>query len=252
MDFLQNLQGKTNYNYCKGLRDSESKNVLFSLPPVLVLILNRGKGKSFDCDVDFPEFLNLQNFVNYKKSIYEYRLRGVISHLGESGMSGHFIAYCRHRINNEWYCYNDATVTKCQDQKNGFMNGTPYILFYESINNQNNVLFDNAIDANLIQDNMNKFNNNLNPFLNNLNQVNNINLINNGINLINTNNSNNFPFEMQINNQILNNNMNNFNNNNISFQSNNNINNFQNINNGQNNNSNLNITNNINNFNNNF
>ena len=119
-------------NYCKGLRDSESKNVLFSLPPVLVLILNRGKGKSFDCDVDFPEFLNLQNFINYKKSIYEYRLRGVISHLGESGMSGHFIAYCRHRINNEWYCYNDATVTKCQDQKNGFMKGTPYILFYES------------------------------------------------------------------------------------------------------------------------
>ena len=248
-------------NNCKGLRDAECKNILFSLPPVLVLILNRGKGKSFDCDVDFPEFLNLQNFINYKKSIYEYRLRGVISHLGESGMSGHFIAYCRHRINNKWYCYNDATVTECQDQKNGFMNGTPYILFYETINNQSNVLFDNVIDANLIMDNMNKFNNDINPFFNNLNQANNINLNNNGINLINTNNSNNFSFDMQMSNQMIQNNINNFNfnninnenNNNISFQSGNNLNNFRNINDAQNNNSNLNIiTNNINNFNNNF
>ena len=250
-------------NYCKGLRDSECKNILFSLPPVLVLILNRGKGKSFDCEVDFPELLNLQNFINYQKSISEYRLRGVISHLGESGMSGHFIAYCRHRINDKWYCYNDATVTQCQDQKNGFMIGTPYILFYETINNQNNVLFDNFIDPNLIRDNMNNFNSNINPFFNNFNGSNNMNLINNEINLINTNNSNNASFNMQINDQMINSNINNFNNfsfnnmnnennNNISFQSNNNFINFQNINNSQNNNNNLSIDNNINNSNNNF
>ena len=251
-------------NNCKGLREAECKNILFSLPPVLVLILNRGKGKSFDCDVDFPEFLNLQNLINYKKSICEYRLRGVISHLGESGMSGHFIAYCRHRINNKWYCYNDAKVIECMDQKNGFMAGTPYILFYETINNQNNILFDNNIDVNLIRECENKFNQNTNQSFNNFN------FINNDINFINTNNSNNSPFNMPTNNQIINTNMNDFNNfnninnennnineffnnnnnNNISFQSNSNFINFQNINNNQNNNNNINIDNNINNFNN--
>ena len=43
-------------------------------------------------------------------------------------MGGHFIAFCRHRINKKWYCYNDSTVTESQ---NDFLEkGTPYILFY--------------------------------------------------------------------------------------------------------------------------
>ena len=50
-------------NYCKGQKIAFSTNYLFSLPPILVIILNRGKGKSFDCEVDFPEYLNLENFV---------------------------------------------------------------------------------------------------------------------------------------------------------------------------------------------
>ena len=98
-------------NRCNGLRDADSVNILFSLCPVLVIILNRGKGKTFECDVDFPLYLDLQKYVEYKHSISKYQLKGVITHLGESGMSGHFIAYCRHRIDNQWYLYNDSTVT---------------------------------------------------------------------------------------------------------------------------------------------
>ena len=108
-------------NKCNGLRDADSVNILFSLCPVLVIILNRGKGKTFDCDVDFPLYLDLQNYVEYKYSISKYQLKGVISHLGESGMSGHFIAYCRHRIDNQWYLYNDSTVTLCKNQNKDFM-----------------------------------------------------------------------------------------------------------------------------------
>ena len=81
---------------CNSLTDSISSNNIFSLSPVLIIILDRGKDKNFECDVDFPEYLNLQNYVAYQKSIYNYQLRGVITHLGESGMSGHFIAFCRH------------------------------------------------------------------------------------------------------------------------------------------------------------
>ena len=60
------------------------------------------KDNKFKCQVDFPLNLNLKNFSkNYGGNI-DYKLQGVISNLGYSGMSGHFIVYCRHRINNEW------------------------------------------------------------------------------------------------------------------------------------------------------
>ena len=212
-------------NNCCQLKDANSENYFFSLPPVLVIILNRGKGKSFDCEVDFPEFLDLQNFVVYKKSIYNYQLKGVISHLGESGMSGHFIAYCRNRIDNQWYCYNDATVTLCNNQKSDFMVGTAYILFYESINNSNNTLFDNCIYPNYISNHINQMqmniginNNMINNCNNNNNNINinnfhdNNNLINNNfdLNMINNNNFN----EMNNNHNEINNNING---NNINF-----------------------------------
>ena len=97
-------------NICQRLTDNINSNVLYSLPPYLIIILNRGKGKSFECEVDFPEFLNLQTYISCPQSIFNYQLCGVICHLGESGMSGHFIAYCRQRINNMWYCFNDALL----------------------------------------------------------------------------------------------------------------------------------------------
>ena len=48
-----------------------------------------------------------------------------------SSMSGHFIAYCRNAINDKWYCYNDSSVTLCKDKN--YLNGVPYILFYQEI-----------------------------------------------------------------------------------------------------------------------
>jgi ubiquitin C-terminal hydrolase len=130
-------------NICQGQRDSYYFNNIFSLPPVLIIILNRGKGKSFKCNVDFPDNLFLQQFIICPDSISSYELKGVITHLGESGMSGHFIAYCKHRLDNNWYCYNDSIVTYCNDQKNGFRIGTPYILFYENNDRKQNILFEN-------------------------------------------------------------------------------------------------------------
>ncbi len=133
---------------CQRHTDNMNSNVLYSLPPYLIIILNRGKGKCFDCEVIFPEFLNLQNYVICQQSICNYQLNGVICHLGSSGMSGHFIAYCRNRINNNWYCFNDATITLCKDQKNDYKKGSPYILFYQSIDNKPNVLYNDNIPMN--------------------------------------------------------------------------------------------------------
>ena len=264
-------------NVCKRQTDNINSNVLYSLPPYLIIILNRGKGKSFDCKVDFPEFLDLENYVMCPYSIHKYQLSGVICHLGRSGMSGHFIAYCRQRIKNKWYCFNDATITLCQNQNSDYKKGSPYILFYEAIdrkpnvlfsddipfydnninNNQNNFENNNMINNNLNINNNNFANMNMNGFNNN-NNFNNMNNQQNNINIMNMMNNNNIMINNSMN--LMNNDINNRNNNNhINHSMNNNMmgmnnnninnsmnNNMMNINNSMNNNM-MNINNNINN-----
>ena len=234
-------------NICKSQQNAIYKTQIFSLSPILVVILNRGKGNIFKCLVDFPEYLNVGQFVKSNKSNIIYKLIGVVSHLGSSDMSGHFIAFCRHRILKEWYCYNDAQVTRCNDQNNGFKKGESYILIYESTQGYNNILFE---ENNLINNNIN-FQNNF-MFMNNFNNNNfNLNNLNNNIN--NFNNPNNMNM-MNMNQNIINNmtninasNLNNMNNmsnmNNINM---NNMNNINNMNNCMNNINPMNINNNMN------
>jgi ubiquitin C-terminal hydrolase len=143
-------------NFCNKQANGIFLNRVYSLSPYIILILNRGRGNVFDCDVDFPQILNLEKFTQNKTN-YNYKLKGVITHLGTSDLGGHFLAFCRHRIDDKWYCYNDAIVTLCQDQENGFRKGTPYILFYESINGDKNFVFDDNINSN--QNNLNCNNN---------------------------------------------------------------------------------------------
>ena len=60
-------------------------------------------------------------------------LYGVITHIGESGESGHFIASCKSPIeNNKWYKYNDCFISPITNFNKEVVNfGTPYILFYQ-------------------------------------------------------------------------------------------------------------------------
>ena len=46
-------------------------------------------------------------------------------------MNGHFIAFCRHRVSDKWYKYNDAIVSECENDE--YLVGVPYILFYQQI-----------------------------------------------------------------------------------------------------------------------
>ena len=118
---------------CNKLCDSLYSTILYSGPNYLIINLNRGKGAVYECRVDFPEQLNIDKFVTFKnegKTVY--RLYAVICHLGPSSMNGHFVAYCKNRIDNQWYLYNDAFVTKCTRQFQ-YNDGMPYILFYELV-----------------------------------------------------------------------------------------------------------------------
>ena len=129
---LMTGQNQMYCNICNGNTDTYYGTTVYSLPNYLIINLNRGKGATYKCNVKFPEVLNLLNYVTAKNGITAMKLYAVICHYGPSSMSGHFIAYCRHRINQKWYKYNDSIVSECT-QPNEYYNGMPYILFYQAV-----------------------------------------------------------------------------------------------------------------------
>ena len=129
---LMNGENQMFCNICNKLCDSLYSTILDSGPIYLIINLNRGKGAVYECKVKFPNQLNILNYVTFTEGITTYELYAVICHLGPSSMSGHFVAYCRNRIDNKWYLYNDAFVTPCT-KKYQYNDGMPYILFYRAI-----------------------------------------------------------------------------------------------------------------------
>ena len=118
-------------NICNIYCDALYEKNLYSLPNFLIINLNRGRGAVYECKVNFPEKLNLLNYVVQKENTY-LELYAVISHIGPSSMGGHKVAYCKHHIDNQWYKYNDSIVTPCTEI-NEYKEGMPYILFYKGI-----------------------------------------------------------------------------------------------------------------------
>jgi len=126
--------------YCNGCKQNSALNmrkVLLTGPEELILILKRGKGKEFDIKLNFPENLNLYRFIEKKENGYKYKLNGVITYLGESNMSDHFIAFCIDQTNKKWYKYNDSMVDEVADFEKEVVNNSnimPYMLFYHKLN----------------------------------------------------------------------------------------------------------------------
>ena len=119
-------------NFCKINCNGSMVTYLTTGPEILILLLNRGKGIEFDVKINFYENLDLKNYIGLKQTGYNYKLIGVITHIGESSMSGHFIAYCKDPITNKWYKYNDAIVSDVNDFNKEVINfANPYLLFYQ-------------------------------------------------------------------------------------------------------------------------
>ena len=116
-------------NKCGNYSSATTYNKIYKAPNVLILIINRGKGNYFKCDLDFPHELDISRYIVNTTSPKNYNLIGVISHLGESSMEGHFIAYCKH-FDGNWSLFNDGLVRGVSN--NDIYKGTPYILFYQN------------------------------------------------------------------------------------------------------------------------
>jgi len=131
-------------NNCKGLKDGVHQQSIYKLPKVLIIILNRGRNNAdFNEGFDFPAILDLrnQNVIIEQNSPHVFYLCGIITHLGESGSGGHFIAYCRNNQNDNFTFYNDSMVSQVSVESaisykisnNENEKRTPYILFYHCI-----------------------------------------------------------------------------------------------------------------------
>ena len=118
--------------YCNKSFDLTSNTKLLSGSKILIIILNRGKGIHNNIKIEFSEELNLSEFIEYNRNIWKYHLIGVISLIGEDLDKGHFIAFCRNPISNQWYKYNDEFINQVIDFKKEVIDSyKPYILFYQ-------------------------------------------------------------------------------------------------------------------------
>jgi ubiquitin C-terminal hydrolase len=131
-------------NACKSLKNGKLKQQIFGLPSVMIIILDRGKDNTdFNEEFDFPEKLDFSNtnIIINKNSYQKFFLCGVITYLGGSGSSGHYISYCRSGPNNGFICYNDSSVfdVSIKDaisttiSAKDYEKRTPYILIYHKI-----------------------------------------------------------------------------------------------------------------------
>lgn len=88
------------------------------LPPVLNIQLMRfiydrstGQKKKLSNIVQFPELLDLSEYLGLPRDQYVYELSAVLIHHGVSANSGHYYALIRENNTRRWFQYNDEKVT---------------------------------------------------------------------------------------------------------------------------------------------
>ena len=121
-------------NICNMQLPSTYTTYLYSTPNVLILVLNRGQGIQYKIKMEFYTEIDLTNYVQFRQNneVIKYDLVGVVTHMGDSSASGHFIATCRSPIDQKWYQYNDDLAFPVQDFNSQILNyAMPYILFYQ-------------------------------------------------------------------------------------------------------------------------
>ena len=117
-----------------------TKNFFVWTPPsVLIILLKRFSNSGMftsrnDKMVDFPmENLNMGKYSNEYKSLdCTYDLYGVIHQIGMLH-GGHYVAYTKNIINNEWYKFDDTNVLHIDSDKihDIIKSDAAYVLFYK-------------------------------------------------------------------------------------------------------------------------
>ena len=132
---IQKLEGINQYycQKCGKLVDADMYIKIIQPPFKLILNIDYGKNKINDIyTLNFNQIIDITKYLchDYGKRV-QYRLYAICTHIGKSGPSGHYVAYCRNNEDGNWYKFNDSSCSK-SDLKDLNRN-SPYLLFYELI-----------------------------------------------------------------------------------------------------------------------
>ena len=130
---INKKSGKSFCDKCQKETKCSLYNYLYSANTILPIILDRGNDDNFLIEeIIIPEELNLENYVEYNKSVKKYYLCGVVSNLGKNNSNGRFVAYCRMTYNGKWFRYFNEKISSCKLNEI-FTEGVPYLIIYHKI-----------------------------------------------------------------------------------------------------------------------
>ena len=116
---------------CNEMSDLFYSNQIFLGPKTLVIILDDVTKKmnylNLSLKLDINEFLIEKN--------RGYELIGIITYFKEEGINEQYIAYCKIKEEQKWYCCCDDCIFEVDDPEKDMekSNRWPYILFYNEI-----------------------------------------------------------------------------------------------------------------------
>ena len=116
--------------YCNTYTDSKKKLSIITLPRILVIHLSRFRGlQKIHEYVRFNAQVSIKYNIDGSEYNNQYRIMGIVVHLGSSIASGHYIAYIR--AGEKWFKMNDDTVSAVCWRT--VRRKKAYLLFYEQI-----------------------------------------------------------------------------------------------------------------------
>jgi ubiquitin carboxyl-terminal hydrolase 8 len=132
---------------CKQHRDATKKIDLWILPPILIIHFKRFRVNEYgqvasknNAAVEFP----LQNWTvnscskNRESDAAIYDLYAVANHMGNLG-SGHYTAYGLHRMDDQWYEFNDSSARRIEPSEIENNRPSAYVLFYNRVGESDSV-----------------------------------------------------------------------------------------------------------------
>ena len=136
---------------CEKVHKGNAHEKIYRPPKILIIILDRGHGKTFKGEVDIHKYIGLKYYIDEENSdyCYSYELIGVSTHEGESSSRGHYTARCL-TDQKKYYYFSDYFVKEINEDD--LFTDEPYLLFYQQIdiNEYNNESDINGKDNNKI------------------------------------------------------------------------------------------------------
>jgi ubiquitin C-terminal hydrolase len=133
---IQKLEGDNKYycNNCNKLVNAEAITKILELPNKLILNIDYGRNKVHNvAQLDFEDEIDLKDYLSiYFRQNTKFRLCSICTHIGKSGMTGHYKTYCLDKNKNIWYKFNDSWCDEVKD-KSEMKKNSPYLLIYELV-----------------------------------------------------------------------------------------------------------------------